>query len=311
MAGGAWNNHLRDEEDMTELVPLAERMEYSKALSASSLLPRQYQNNPANVLVALEYGAALGLSPMAAIQGVHVVEGKPTASAQLIGALVRNAGHRLRVEGDDQHAVAVIVRRDDPEFEFRAEWTMDRAKQAGLAGKGVWKQYPAAMLKARAITEVARDACPEVLSGVAYTAEELGADGHIESPRPVNTARLTPKPAPKVALERVETVEEVAEVDVETGEILSETDPEDAILEAETVDELPADEPETVDDQPLTATQSGLITALVKTAGMGRADAQAFTSATVGRAVKSSRELTHDEAAQVIAALQDLTDAER
>ena len=69
-----------------------------------------------------------------------------------------------------------IVRADDPDFTFRSEWTMARAQTAGLTGKSVWKQYPAAMLKARAITECARDACPEALSGVQYTAEELGDD---------------------------------------------------------------------------------------------------------------------------------------
>ncbi|HEV8197644.1 MAG TPA: hypothetical protein VGP87_13445, partial [Gemmatimonadales bacterium] len=37
-------------------------------------------------------------------------------------------------------------------------------------------RYPAAMLKARAISEVARDACQEVLLGIAYTPAELGAD---------------------------------------------------------------------------------------------------------------------------------------
>lgn len=53
---------------MTELVPLSERITYSKALSASDLLPKQYRGRPENVLVALEYGAALGLAPMAAIK---------------------------------------------------------------------------------------------------------------------------------------------------------------------------------------------------------------------------------------------------
>jgi hypothetical protein len=56
---------------------------------------------------------------------------------------------------------------------------MDRAKAANLTGKGNWRTYPAAMLKARAITEVARDACPEALFGVAYTAEELGSDAPV------------------------------------------------------------------------------------------------------------------------------------
>jgi hypothetical protein len=167
---------------MTDLVvqnntnDLTARMTYAKALAASNLLPRDYRQNPANVLVAIEYGNALGLAPMVAIQTIHVVDGKPTASAQLIGSLVRRAGHRLRVTGDSKHAIAEIVRSDDPDYTFRSEWTIGRAQAAKLTGKGVWTQYPDAMLKARAITEVARDACPEVLAGVAYTPEELGVD---------------------------------------------------------------------------------------------------------------------------------------
>lgn len=173
--------------ESTEVVPakpvdghLSERMQYAQALASADLLPAAYRRKPANVLLAMEYGHALGLDTVTAIQSVHVIEGKPTASSQLIAALVRRAGHRLRVTGDDTHAVAEIVRSDDPEFTFRAEWSLARAQAAGLAGKGVWKQYPAAMLKARAITEVARDACPEALAGVAYTPEELGDHTTVE-----------------------------------------------------------------------------------------------------------------------------------
>ena len=294
---------------MTELVPIAhtsltERKEYSEALAASDLLPKQYRNAPANVLVALEYGNALGLSPMAAIQGIHVVEGKPTASAQLIGALVRNAGHRLRVQGDETHAVATIIRRDDPEFEFRAEWTIERAKQANLATKGVWKQYPAAMLKARAITEVARDACPEVLSGVAYTAEELD---NYSAPKRVDTARLTP---PKPTVEPVETVAETVEsepVDTETGEI----------IDAEVVEESPEtleNEPESDESvqesdtkTPLTADQSHRITVALKALELGKVDGLALYSEVCGRPVKATRDLSRTEAGLVLAHLETLT----
>lgn len=155
---------------------LSERMRYAQALASASLLPQAYRAKPANVLLAMEYGDALGIAPMVAIQTIHVIEGKPTASAQLIGALVRRAGHRLRVRGDALHAIAEITRADDPDYTFTSEWTLERAKGAGLLGKNVWRQYPESMLKARAITEVARDACPEVLAGVAYTPEELGHD---------------------------------------------------------------------------------------------------------------------------------------
>lgn len=153
-----------------------DKMQYAQALAGSGMLPAQYRRQPANLLYAVEYAEMLGMHPLTAVTGIHVIEGKPSASAALISALVRRAGHRLRVSGDDTRAVAEIVRADDPEFTFRSEWTIDRAKQAGLAGKNVWKQYPAAMLKARAITEVARDACEDALAGLHYTAEELGAE---------------------------------------------------------------------------------------------------------------------------------------
>ncbi|MEK2479011.1 hypothetical protein [Streptomyces noursei] len=151
------------------------KLDYCKAFAASGLLPRQFRGQPANLLYAVEYAESLGLHPMVAITGVHVIEGKPTASAALISALVRRAGHRLRVTGDATAATAQIIRADDPEFVFEVRFTIEDARRAGLLGKDVWKKYPASMLKARAVSAVARDACEEALFGVHYTPEELGA----------------------------------------------------------------------------------------------------------------------------------------
>jgi hypothetical protein len=166
---------------------LPAKLEYARFLATSGLLPAQYREKPGNVLYAVEFGEMLGIRPMAAITGVHIIEGKPSASAALISALVRRAGHRLRVSGNDEKAVAEIIRSDDPDFVYRSEWTIARARQAELTGKGTWKKYPAAMLKARAITEVARDACEEALMGMHYTPEELGADVDAEG-APLQTA---------------------------------------------------------------------------------------------------------------------------
>lgn len=150
---------------------LGERIAYARALAAANLLPKAYRDQPANVLLAMEYADALGLRPMAVIQNLHIIEGKPSASAELIGALVRRAGHRLRVHLEkpgtpEAVAIAEIVRSDDPEYVFTALWSLPRAKQAGLLGKDNWQHYPEQMLKRRATSEAARDACPEVLSGL-------------------------------------------------------------------------------------------------------------------------------------------------
>ena len=155
---------------------LTVKLDYAHELANSGLLPAAFRRNPANVLWAMEYADMLGLPPMVAMTGIHVIEGKPTASAGLISGLVRKARHKLRVTGDDKRAVAEITRCDDLDFTFRSEWTLERAQQAELLGKSNWKKYPAAMLKARAITEAARDACEEALYGLQYTAEELGAE---------------------------------------------------------------------------------------------------------------------------------------
>lgn len=171
---------------------LDDKVEYCRLLAESGLLPANYRKQPANVLYAVEYGEMIGVPAMAAINGVHVIKGKPTASASLISALVRRAGHKLRVGFDSarQMGWAEIIRVDDPDFTYRSEWDLERAVTAELCvirdGKPYavdkdgdtlpWKKFFPSMTKARAITEVARDACEEVLFGLHYTPEELGAE---------------------------------------------------------------------------------------------------------------------------------------
>ena len=187
---------------------LGAKMKYAQMLAESGLLPAAYRRQPANVLYAVEYGQMLGLQPMAAITGIHIIEGKPSASAGLISALVRRAGHKLRVTGNAKSATCQIIRSDDPAYTYEVTWTLRKnaddnpdAETAGLLGKSVWKQYPSSMLKSRAITQCARDACEEALFGLHYTPEELGAE--VDDGGSVITGQFaedddTPAPAPVV-----------------------------------------------------------------------------------------------------------------
>lgn len=198
----------------TGLVSLGETVRYAELLANSGLLPKEYRRQPANVLFAVEYGRTLGITPIAAITGIHVIEGKPCASAGLMGALVRKAGHKLRVTGDNKSATAQIIRADDPDYVFKVTFTLDDAVNAGLCeirndrpyarsqknGKVLpWEAYTRALLKARALSAVARDACEDVLFGLHYTPEELGAvidqDGN-----PIEAAPSS-YPAPQPAAE--------------------------------------------------------------------------------------------------------------
>jgi hypothetical protein len=178
---------------------LVAKMDYAKSLSHSNLLPKSYQGNPANLLFALEYADALGVQPIHAITSIHVISGKPTASADLMASVVRRAGHKLRVAGDDTYAEATLIRADDPDFAFTARWDLAKARTAGL-NTPTWKNYPGAMLRSRAITEVIRAGAPDAMFGLVYSPEELGAevDG---AGKPVETAPgkhdRWAKPAPR------------------------------------------------------------------------------------------------------------------
>jgi hypothetical protein len=181
---------------------LPDQMEFARVLAKSKLLPVEYRDKPENVLYAIQYAIALNVEPIHALTSIHVISGKPSASADLIAGLVRRAGHRLRVISSDTEATAVLIRADDPDFEYKAVWTMEKAKKAQLLSNPSWTKYPAAMLRSRAITEVARQGASDALFGVSYTSEELGAvvdaqgapvhGGHIvqESPRRVTAAEI-------------------------------------------------------------------------------------------------------------------------
>lgn len=179
---------------------LAERGDYVNRLTrAGNLLPESLTTfapvgpngqmvkvgDPGKVLLMAETGDMLGIHPVAALTGVHIIEGKPSISANLMGGLVRRAGHILRVKTtgslNDKSltATAQLIRKDDPDYTFEVTWNVEKAERAGLLpGKANsnWQKYPDAMMKARAISEIIREGAPDVLmGGNVYTPEELGA----------------------------------------------------------------------------------------------------------------------------------------
>jgi hypothetical protein len=167
----------------------AEVWGFCERLADTPLLPDAYRRNPASILWALEYGRALNLDVVTTINTIHVIKGKPCQSADLMLSRARTAGHRVRIQQGDGSCTASIWRYDDPEFENRVTWTYDDAVTGGLcemrsgrpyarSQKGEptsWEKWPRSMLRARAISECVRQACPEVLHGAIYTPEELGA----------------------------------------------------------------------------------------------------------------------------------------
>ena len=139
------------------------------------------EKTPEQAFVAIATGMELGLKPMQALRNIVVVQGRPTFSADGGFAVVRNhpeyGGIRWEKQ-DDKEARCVITRVSKGgqlKEEFPGSFTIKEAATAGLANKDNWKNYPARMLRARALSYACRDAFPDVLNGL-YTPDEIVPD---------------------------------------------------------------------------------------------------------------------------------------
>jgi RecT family len=151
---------------------LDEAMRFADTMAKSSIVPKDYQGNPGNILVAVQWGAEIGLQPLQAMQNIAVVNGRPSIWGDAMIALVKGAGLLASIEEDidDKQSTCTVQRRG--EAPVSRTFTMEDAKRAGLAGKqGPWTQYPKRMLQMRARSWALRDVFPDVLKGV-YIAEE-------------------------------------------------------------------------------------------------------------------------------------------
>jgi len=190
----------------------------AKMLVASELIPkalRQLRDPVAGVAYILLAGRDLGIRPTLALSRIHIIDGKPSMSAELMVALVRRAGHKVRVPVTTAMTCTAEGHRaeDEPDVWQSVTYTLDEARAAGITGKDNWKHYPAAMLRARAISGLCRITFADVLMGVTYLPEELGEHGEVvdvyESP-PVALASPEVIVALRAAIDALDSVDQDA-----------------------------------------------------------------------------------------------------
>jgi hypothetical protein len=152
---------------------IEEALKFAEMLSKSNLVPKDFQGNPGNILVSVQWGMELGLQPMQAMQNIAVINGRPSLWGDAVLALVKAspACEYVVEEVGDTQAVCRVKRRGEPE-QIRT-FSMDDAQKAGLKGKqGPWTNYPKRMMQMRARSWAVRDVFPDVLRGMPI-AEEL------------------------------------------------------------------------------------------------------------------------------------------
>lgn len=200
---------------------ISEALQLAKLLVQSRLLPKSV-GTPEAAFAIIATGRELGMTAMQSLRSIHVIEGKPTLSADLVAALCKSRGdvckYFMLVTSSATVATYETQRVGDPK-PTTMSFTIEDAQRAGLAGKQNWKAYPAAMLRARCITALARAVYPDLAMGI-YDEDELGPVSVEEAARWVPEPESRPAPpvldaATFVALaERVDAAETPAELNL-------------------------------------------------------------------------------------------------
>lgn len=179
-----------------------ELMEFSKALAHSELVPKDYRGKPANVLVAVQWGREIGLSPLQALQNISLINGRPAVwgDAALALCLASPVCEFVRETFDADGTARCEAKRRGQEPVF-GTFNMEDAKRAGLASKdGPWKQYPQRMLKLRARGFALRDAFPDVLRGLVTAEEAQDTPADLTPQRKQEATRVVGIAQPRTAL---------------------------------------------------------------------------------------------------------------
>ena len=150
----------------------------AQGLAQSTLVPQTFQNNPSNCLIALEQSNRLGISPMAVMQNLYIVQGKPSFSSSfVIGLINASKKYDMELQFDEEekdgkpYACTCWTTLDGRKVNG-IKITMDMADKEGWTKKNgsKWITMPQVML--RSASFFARMNCPELSIGL-YTKEEL------------------------------------------------------------------------------------------------------------------------------------------
>lgn len=175
---------------------LDEAIRFADMLAKSSMVPKDYQGNPANCIIAMQWGMEIGLQPLQAMQNIAVINGRPSIWGDAMLAIVRGSGLLEYIKEDPTPDGCVCKVKRKGEDEAVREFTTEDAKRAGLLNKqGPWQQNPKRMMQMRARAFALRDVFPDVLRGVhvAEIAQDEPPEKDITAESQETSTALPPK----------------------------------------------------------------------------------------------------------------------
>lgn len=198
-----------------------EAMKFATLISESDLAPKDYKGKPGNVIVAMQMGAEIGLSPMQALQNVAVINGRPSLWGDALLAVCQThpdfewINETFDAAGN---AVCVVKRKGYPEH--TQLFTIKDVVSGGFDKKqGPWQSNRQRMMQLRARAFALRNTFADALKGLSSAEEAMDNVPEqvtvtvVESEKPSKVDALKNKlkeslPAVEVQAEIVDTVAE-------------------------------------------------------------------------------------------------------
>jgi hypothetical protein len=152
----------------------------AQVVVAAKMAPKSYEDSVERVCLAIMHGLEVGLTPMAALQSIAMINNIPTLWGDAMLGLVRQSGlmdkfqEEVQIDEQGEPTLAICrVHRKGDLADVVGSFTRVEAQKAGLWNKtGPWQQYRPRMMKFRARGWALRDAFPDVLRGL-HSAEEI------------------------------------------------------------------------------------------------------------------------------------------
>lgn len=172
--------HKAPQESAFGLATFEHAQRVAKMLASSTLIPKEYQGNIQNTMIALEMANRIGASPLMVMQNLYIVHGKPSWSSSFIIAALNSSKKFSPVrfemdgEGDEYGCFAWAYDATNNEKLLGPKITMKMAKAEGWVDKNgsKWKTMPELMLRYRAAAFFGRLYAPEIMMGM-QTMEEV------------------------------------------------------------------------------------------------------------------------------------------
>jgi hypothetical protein len=157
---------------------ISEVKELAKMIALAEWAPECYRDIDGNYLqpkieLAIIQGATVGLGPIASVQSIAIINGKPCIWGDGALAVIEHSGlledmvEEYELDGDQGLVAVCTMKRRDRATPIVNRFSTAMADDAGLTQiEGPWQTYPARMLRMRARSWTMRDGFADVLRGL-------------------------------------------------------------------------------------------------------------------------------------------------